>query len=57
MIFLVSYVPFIAALDLLKKFYEGTANPLNYSLVTVTIATMWDTVLCMMTFKMAFTDQ
>jgi hypothetical protein len=53
----VSYIPFIAALDLLRKFYEGTANPLHYSLTTVTVATMWDTVLCMVAFKMAFTDQ
>jgi len=44
-------------LDLLKKFYEGTANPLNYSLASVTVSTMWDTVLCMVAFKMAFTDQ
>lgn len=54
---MVSYIPFIAALDLLKKFYEGNTNPLHYSLFTITVATMWDAVMSMVAFKMAFTDQ
>jgi hypothetical protein len=28
-----------------------------YSLVTMTVATMWDTVLCMVAFQVAFNDQ
>ena len=56
-VFIVSYLPFTAALDLLKGFYDQSQNPLNFSLLTITIATMWDTVLCMVSFKTAFSDQ
>jgi hypothetical protein len=57
LIFVVSYTPFTAALHLLKNMLEGRDNPLHHSLITMTIATMWDTVLCLLSFKVAFADQ
>jgi hypothetical protein len=56
-IFIVAYTPFTAALQLLKQFFDGQENPLHYSLATVTLATMWDTVVCLISFKIAFNDQ
>jgi hypothetical protein len=42
LIFVVSYIPFTAALHLLKNMLEGRDNPLHHSLITMTIATMWE---------------
>lgn len=56
-IFIVSYTPFIAIMTIIRRVYDGRENPLNFSLITITIATMWDAIICMVSFKMAFDDQ
>ena len=56
-LFAVSYFPFVTAMEMLRKFYDLRDNPLHYSLFTMIVATMWDTVVCMLAFKMAFSDQ
>jgi hypothetical protein len=55
--FVVSYMPFVGVLSMLKGIYNGSINPLNISLWTVTMSTMWDSVVCVLAFKLAFEDQ
>jgi hypothetical protein len=42
---------------IIRRVYDGRENPIHFSLVTITIATMWDAIICMVSFKMAFDDQ
>ena len=57
MAFVVSYIPFVGVMALLRGIYEGSVNPVNLSLFTVTVGTMWDATVCMVAFKLAFQDQ
>jgi hypothetical protein len=54
---LVAYLPFSATMRILKSLYDGTENPKHYSLLTVCVTSMWDTVLCLIAFVYAFEDQ
>lgn len=55
--FVVSYTPFVGVMAMLRGIYEGSVNPVNLSLCTVTVGTMWDAIVCMLSFKLAFSDQ
>lgn len=55
--FLVSYIPFVGVVSMLRGIYNGNVNPLNLSLWTVTLSTMWDAIVCILAFKLAFEDQ
>jgi len=52
-----SYLPFRAVLGILKSIYELPENSRKYSLVTIVLTNMWDTVLCILCFIFSFKDQ
>jgi len=43
--FLVSYIPFVGVVSVLRGINNGTVNPLNLSLWTVILSTMWDAIV------------
>lgn len=55
--FIVSYMPFVGVVSMLRGIYDGSVNPFNLSLWTATMSTMWDAIVCILAFKMAFEDQ
>jgi hypothetical protein len=55
--FVASYCPFSASMTILRNLYDLNDNSKNYSLTTICLTTMWDTVLCLVAFIFAFKDQ
>lgn len=56
-LFLISYVPFTGLARVLGGLHSGEDSVKNYSLGTACLASMWDAVICMVTFIFAFSDQ
>jgi hypothetical protein len=52
-----SYMSFSSILTILRAVLELQDNPRRYSFLTVMLTNMWDTVLCILCFIMAFKDQ
>ena len=57
MLFFVSYLQFSAIMEILKKIIEGDESPSRYSFFTIMITTMWDAVLCIVSFVFAFDNE
>ena len=55
--FIASYAPFSSIMTILKTLYDARDNPRNYSLITICLTSMWDSVLCLVCFIYAFKDQ
>lgn len=56
-LFLVSFGPFSALMAIIGDISEGRDSPSNYSLATVCLASMWDTVVCLVALVFAFSSQ
>jgi hypothetical protein len=52
-----SYAPFSSIMTILKGLYDARDSPRNYSLITICLTSMWDAVLCLVSFTYAFKDQ
>lgn len=52
-----SFMSFSSILTILRAILELQDNPRKYSFVTVMLTNMWDTVLCILCFILAFKDQ
>ena len=57
MIFIISFTEFSAIMSILKSIFDGHESANNYSILTVLIATMWDTALCVYSFFQAFENE
>lgn len=55
--FLASFGPFSALISIIGSISEGRDSPSNYSLATVCMASMWDTVVCLVALVFAFSSQ
>ncbi len=55
--FVVSFGPFTALIEIIGKINDGTDSGANYSLITVCITSMWDTVICLVAVVFAFSSQ
>lgn len=56
-LFLVSFGPFSALVAMLGGISEGRESAASYSLATVCMASMWDTVVCLVALVFAFSSQ
>jgi len=52
-----SFMSFSSIMNILRSILELQDNPRKYSFVTVMLTNMWDTVLCIICFILAFKDQ
>lgn len=42
---------------MIRGIFEGSEDPSNYSIVTMLIASMWDAVICVVAFALAFENE
>ena len=56
-IFIISFTEFSAVMSILKSIFDGHESANNYSILTILIATMWDTALCVYSFFQAFENE
>ena len=56
-LFIVSYLPFDGIMKMIRAIVDLHDSPRNYSLLTIVMTSMWDTVLCLVAFIYAFKDQ
>jgi hypothetical protein len=52
-----SFMSFSSILTILRAILELQDNPRKYSFVTVLLTNMWDTIICILCFILAFKDQ
>ena len=57
MAFVISYFTFNAVLKILRLVIEGSESAERYSLVSVLVATLWDSILCLVCFIQAFANE
>lgn len=53
----VSILPFMTLIQIIRNVYELRDNPRGYSLLTIGCTCMWDATLCILSFMYAFNDQ
>lgn len=52
-----SYMSFSSLMSIIRGIFELQDNSRKYSFITIMLTNMWDTVLCIVCFSLAFKDQ
>lgn len=55
--FAISFFPFTALIEIISRISDGSDSAGNYSLITICITSMWDTVICLVALVFAFSSQ